>query len=605
LAETKLSAAEGYLTMAALYLAVPPEDNPTLAGDLYGMALIVSHILGASSKRSYLIGLVADNLRKFIARAVKSTHIFRPDYSSLFMILAVLPPEFVDAVAVSRALGKYVTFLESISKRPDVKHPQAKELTRCVVSFLASHPNVPLCGKILELLATIPCVQSETAVLCALFAAAESTIVPRIYQSFLLPKLLDLQPSRPYLFWKLKEPLFQPQDLLRETKFVKVIHDVIYFKVSHQYFAYRAIEFFPNLILSLNETDLSIILTKTLSTGGNLLIIHLLMLTLLQHPGTQTDLPSNLHDVLLPTIDDDQTDAVRLQVTCECLALWCSVNAESFNDILRFIAGRKGIGKCLCIAALFARVMLSNRLIVNILSDLNDLAKLPAICPYALFALSIVFKYSATHLSALGVADIQVTRLLSILHNNSLLAPYNFYALSLALSRLLAVIAPDLGNAITRQNLGLLIQAFCNTKVPFADQIIFDTLRFVIAFAKDFVVPSMFVFPTARGSSLSLQISASGAFANMMKLCPDKGGDYFELVPTLLVILQKRKDVRVSDFILAIALEFEARESHPPDQIVAWVRIVKACFQTALCRILKLSLPFTSRRSAPQFQLNY
>jgi hypothetical protein len=575
LAETKLAAAEGYLTMAALYLAVPPEGNPTLAGDLRGMALIASHILGASPKRSYLIGLVAENLRTFIARAVKASNVFSADYSSLFMLLAVLPPEFVHVTTVNAALAKYVTFLESLSKRPDVKHPQGKELTRCVASFLASHPQVPLCAKTLELLASTPCVQSETATLCAMFAAAEATLVPRIYQTFLLPKLLTLQPSRPYVLWKVREPLLQPQDLLKEAKFSRVVHDVIYFKVSHQYFAHRAIDFFPNLILSLDGADLTSVLQATCSATTNLLVVHLLILELLKHPVTQDYLPYNLHDSLLPTIDDDEIDVTRLQITCECLAVWCSLKHDAFSGIMRFIAGLKGIGKCLCTAALFAWVTLSDRLIISIIGELGDLAKLPTVCPYALFALSIVFKYSATRLSALGAADMQLTGLLSIIHNSSLLRPYNFYAISLALGRLLAVLAPDLANPITQQNLRLLIQAFCHTKVPFADQIVFDTLRFAIAFAKEFVLSSMFVFPASRGSSLSLQVSACGAFADMMKLCPDKGGYYFELLQPLLVILQKRNDARVSDFISAIGIEFAQHGQHTPEHISAWVRIVK------------------------------
>jgi hypothetical protein len=54
------------------------------------------------------------------------------------------------------------------------------------------------------------------------------------------------------------------------------------------------------------------------------------------------------------------------------------------------------------------------------------LAKITGVCPYALFALSMVFKYSTIQPSALGVAELHVVDLLSVMHNPTLLQPYHF-----------------------------------------------------------------------------------------------------------------------------------------------------------------------------------
>jgi hypothetical protein len=77
----------------------------------------------------------------------------------------------------------------------------------------------------------------------------------------------------------------------------------------------------------------------------------------------------------------------------------------------------------------------------------------------------------------------------------------------------------------------------------------------------------MLVFSVARRTALALQVSASGAFADMMKLCTDNGRDCFDL--------QKRKDSRVSDFSWQSRWTSQ-RTALTPELITAWVAIVKS-----------------------------
>ena len=576
LAEKDMASAEGYLQMAVLYLAVPPEDNPTLEQDMHGMALIASHIIGACSKRTVLIKSVADNLKMFLARAVECTNIFSSEYTSVFMMLSVLPAEFLDVEKVEKCLSRYITYVESLSTRADVKHPQAKELTRYVISFLAAHPYVSCCEKILTLLAAIPCIQSQTTVLCALFAAAEACVVPKVYNSLLLPWLLAAQPSPQHMSRKLKAPMPLPYDMLYQTKSSVPKMDLIYFKVSKPYFAFRAIEFYPNVVLSLSNEEAVELLWRKLTGTTNLLMVHSLVLAVLQNVATQMYLPENLHKILLPTIDDDQTDVSRLQITCECIAIWCSLHTDAFADVIGFLKTRKGVGKCLCYNAFFPHISMSNELVILIVQELNGLIKVPLTCPYALFALSTMLKCYPTQTATMGICDMEMSVLLSAIHTRSLLSPYNLYNMSLVLQRLLPVVTPELNNENTKMGVRLIIGAFRQTRIPFAQQIAYHTYQTVFAFAKDFVNPSILVFPSSLGSSLSLKVAACGAFADMLKVFPKTETDYFDLIPNLLIVLQQMHDCRVTDFITQIASHFAAEENPKPERITAWVQIIKS-----------------------------
>lgn len=154
----------------------------------------------------------------------------------------------------------------------------------------------------------------------------------------------------------------------------------------------------------------------------------------------------NLNQFILPTIDDSMTSKLlqnpdnneafkdsllRVQVTAECAAIWASLNDEILGESLSFSTTMDGVGRCFLLASLFNHVQLGDSTVIGILHDLNELSKIPLICPYALFAVSIIFSVYSLRLVELAVADMQFPFLLSIIHNNQLsLSPFNLYYIS-------------------------------------------------------------------------------------------------------------------------------------------------------------------------------
>ena len=560
LSEKNPSAAETYLNTALLYLACPPEDNPTLDKDIYGMALIASHIIGASEKRRpKLISLVHDYIELFLSHAYECTNINSAEFIATFMILAVLPPKYVN----NEKCAKMISIFNNNFANASQNNKHIKVCTQYIAAFLATHPQIEGIEKFLEILSIHKYAQSYTTTLCSIIAATEAQLVHTVALSYFLPKLLSVVPSRQFILSRLSCPMLNSSELLQHTKFYIPQMDIIYFKVSDSYFAFRTVEFFPNVILSLEESFANKFLVAILTNTTNILMSHTLLLSVLKNVATQQYIPPDLNKLLLPKLDDEFTDDLRLLVTAECVALWASISEEALKEALAFLSQKAGIGKCFALASIFHYVQLSDSDIINILHDLDELAKIPAITPYALFSLSSLFETHSIRLSEISVADMQFPLLLSIMHSKEILSPFDLYSASQAFINLLPIVSPELHNSISEIYVKLLIQAFCSIPLPYAPQIMFLTLRSVFAFAKTLADTNEMIFPSSPGTSSSLQIAACGAFADMLKVFSFSNDEnspllnddvYFSLVPSLLVLLQKRNDNRIVDFIKAISL---------------------------------------------------
>ncbi|OHT07841.1 hypothetical protein TRFO_23785 [Tritrichomonas foetus] len=590
LAEKNPASAETYLNMSILYLAFPPEDNPTLDKDIFGMALIASHIIGASAakRRRKLIEMAKNNINVFLSHAYECQNVLSSEFTSVFMLLSVLPPPFVN-------IEKCVKMLKLFNDAFGGSYQSHKQILTCsqyIASFLVTHPQIEGNARFLDLLAQNKSAQSYTSTLCAIIASTEACLVSNIAQNYLIPQILTITPTRQNVLSKLIAPMLNAQELLHYTKVDMPNMDLLYCKITDSYFAYRTVEFFPNLILSLDETTASRILVDLLTNLSNILMSHLLLLSLLKNVATQPYIPQNLNQFVLPLLEDDFNDILRLQVTAECAAIWTTLNDNALHETLTFISSKQGIGKCFVLASLFHYIQLNDSTIISVLHDIGELTKLSNICPYALFALSTLFSTHSLRLSTLAVADMQFPFLLSLVHTKLSLSPFNLYFISHAFIKLLPIISPEIKGSIAEPYVRLLIQSFCSTPLPFAPQIMFHTLRAVFAFAKDFADIKEMVFPRGPGTSTSFQIAACGAFADMMKVCNDQtaqsNNEFFELVSELLILLQKRFDSRVVDFIQVIAIKLSQKniknstsnsEKEGEDikqQVIEWARILKS-----------------------------
>lgn len=148
------------------------------------------------------------------------------------------------------------------------------------------------------------------------------------------------------------------------------------------------------------------------------------------------------------------------------------------------------------------------------------------------------------------------------------------------------IISPEIKGSIAEPYVKLLIQCFCNSPVPCSSEVMFHTLRSCFAFAKGFINTKDMFFPLEPGTTTSEQVAACGAFSDMLKVrCQynnvNNDNFFFNLLPDLLFLLQKRYDDRIVDFIVAISLHFvEGKEKITIEQIQAWTRIVKSVLST-------------------------
>lgn len=633
LAEKYPQSAETYLNMSVLYLSCPPEDNPTLDIDIFGMALIASHIIGATpeKRRQALIDSVSDNLKVFFTRSYENKNIFSSQFMATFMLLAVLPPSFVDPQKCANLLS---LFNDKFKHTPSITSPTSLTLnhtefpninliracTQYMASFLATHPHIEEHRRFLEILAQNTALQSLTATLCSFIASTEASLAHLVMTTYFIPQIMKVNPNKEYVSSLLSTPLLTPQELIHNIRFEMHPSDIIYFRVDDNYFSFRSIDFFPNAILSLDESVATNCVLELVSNPSyysqNPLMCHSLLLSLLKNVATQPYIPSNLNQFIMPTLELNTTNHIaqtfngynntinkhlssldsfngtfgdsflRIQVTSECAVIWASLHDEIFTDLLSYMQKLDGIGKCFIYASMVSYIQLGDTTIINVLHDLNELAKVPLFCPYALFALSTLLSVYSLRLVDLTVADMQFPFLLSIIHNNSLsLSPYTLYFASTIFARLLPIISPEIKGSMAEPYVRLLIQCFYDTPISYASQIMFHTLRACFAFAKEFVDTKKLIFPLDPGTTTSFQITACGAFSDMLKVHCDFHHDnnfFFDLLPDLLILLQKQNDHRVVDFIVQISLHFvEVRESITVNQIQELTRMIKSVLTTS------------------------
>ena len=125
-------------------------------------------------------------------------------------------------------------------------------------------------------------------------------------------------------------------------------------------------------------------------------------------------------------------------------------------------------------------------------------------------------------LAALRVIDIQCQVLFSLLNTNVALQPYNYSLLYLSLccSHILPVITPEIaaGSSPVLPMIRNIVSGFTNITLPYSRQIMYRTMRAVFVFAKELADKIVLVYPSECGTSLIEQLTACGAFADLLKV---------------------------------------------------------------------------------------
>lgn len=574
-----------FLKTSTLFLANPPENNPSAQSDMRGMAMIAASILASAPNAKNLIEVVKENLDTFINNSYKITAVAHDSYQPLFCLLTTLPDSFYDNSKIDKLLSM---FLEKIEKPEPYSEEEASVLVtagEAIANFFSVHSNFAQTLPIINTLLTRPSILTDVVELGIYLAfshlKAEDKDKIRIAEK-LKTFILKNIPEQEYTQSRLASLFITRTHLLHRFTYKPPPAYAIFVHCSKSETAYRVITKFPEFMVAIPQAEKNSWIQWLVLNTSKPAVTHNLILSLILNEKTQKLLPKNLHEIIMQTMPTWQrTD--HIQLGAEVIARWAKIFPGIVPSILETLDPQKDRCKCFILAAIFAHATLSDSDIISQLLNLNELAlSSNDLTPYALFALSSLCLNYSLQLAAIPITDGQTNFIYNMIMTNRSIDAFNLFYLSYYFTALIPILTPNIESSRPQSipMIKLVIQAIADTHLPFCAQVFYHMMHAVFRFAKQFSSTVQMHFPSSPGYTLSCQVEACGAFADMLVITSNQV-DYFYLIPHILLLLQRTEHEYPAQFIVAIAASFASNAksiaSNPPirERLVQWTRLIK------------------------------
>ena len=591
LAKTNPSHAKLYLETAVLYLMCPPEDNPNLQTDIRAFGSIATHILGGSINRDELANGVANSITQFLERSLTEFDVYDPSFSAAFSIMTVLPSYLVPSTLAEAAISVFTEYPYSHTNISEINWQRLKLVAQAIALFLASNSGFSCFLKFFKMIYDFPYLQTQTTMLTLLIEAPRnipgSLKLNDMLISVMNPIFLKVELQPTDIISLIKSPMTFPDEIINSAQYTKPKFSTIYSKLSPSLYGLRVIAEYGKYVQSMQKSMIPTIVNSLLQNGSGSLISHALILAICQNDETRKFLPKSFYSQMLNTMTSYYKNYHRIQITAECLSIFATEFPTYLSNIIQKSNNLPDITKCLLYASLFANVNISIQALSNMINELSSLTQNELVTPYALHALSIFFKIHSVDMSLLKISDIQCQVLLKLLNLPFILKPYNLYYASQCFTCLLPVISPEIvenkSNIVSL--IRLIVQGFDQIRIPYSRQIFFTTMRSVFALANGIVKISKFRFPSSRGASMPLLLSACAAFTDNINMnaieTKEEYEDLFRFIPKILFALQKTNDKRAYLFITVIGEYFAKHVPDPNNEkvrerITDWMKIISS-----------------------------
>ncbi|OHT16564.1 hypothetical protein TRFO_13162 [Tritrichomonas foetus] len=609
LAEVQPEFAMRYLETSMLYLAFPPEGNPNLEYDIHGFSLIASNILKKIDDKNESANKVANHISSFLERALASDKFLSSTYFAAYTVMSSLPSYLIPSALVTESVKNFMKYINSIKLNNTFNEVKLKFVTNEITNFFVSHENHEMTPHFFLFIMNTPIIQSKQILISICSSAphvmANTQQIYIIAQS-LLTYIIKEQPNSSFLKQNIKNTMISTNEMvnsaipddfsINEKNYIENNnnHDLNVISDNNESvnaeFSLQILNHFPKLVNAIPQKNVSSYIKSILSIPNrNPQMVQALFLSLCSNEDSVKLLSDEFPSIIVNLIKDER-DLVRLQVLSECLGKWTNSHSGFLADILQYAFNMNLTQKCLVYSSILGNVSIDNNVIIHIMNELDNIAlNSPTYAIFALHGLSILFHTYSIRLAEMNVADIQLNVILSLLNTHEIsLEPYSLNYIALCFINLLPVLSADARSLEPRiiERLTLSIQGFIQLKsLSFACQIMFRALRAVFVFAKEIATNLTNIsFPSSKGATNILQITACGAFSDMLKIGISTT-DYFDMVPKILILLQRTQNNLPAEFIQSIAADFANHEinnisENTPQKINDWVSIIKSILST-------------------------
>lgn len=558
-----------YLIPSLEYLAKPEKENPH---EYIGRAAIVALILSTIENRQRLIQTHAGTLREFIEYVKSSKKVDVAKLQAYFMVLAVLPDEFVDVDFAKAQFTRMIDMFKKLAALDDKNRKVPVNLMEYIAIFLSFHPTVPNGIEMIE--ALIPLTQhfSNVFILALAQLTTQLPFSPAVHANLtwlFMNRLFASGYSLPFIRRKIPGIMKLPEEPFVRSK-IPALSKNPTFIVEEYVFSAKMVDLVPPIVGKLSDNDFKKFTQMCMKNVSKIPAVMCLLSIYQSGAAVMRRFPPNFHEQLLKALASDSI--IRTQILAECVVHHVLIHPEAMDSVLTYIQKNKTPASCMLDASLARNMKMPEKNIIVFLKRAAENVKVPQLIDFVLHSVAEMFVAKSIQMVGLGVGDEQLEFFLNLLDSPNGQSPFTLSLIGTGFERLVPIILPFLSMESTSNLVKCVMNGLRLNPTPFGNVIFNYVYRAIIAFAPDIAQKYPIRYPESCNAHCEHKLAVCGSLTDLAKL--QHLNDLFDLVPSLFVLLQRTKDERAAKLIVTIAKSIEDRE-FDPKRMTAWYKLAK------------------------------
>lgn len=525
--------AGNYLSNAIQTLTTDKFDVYTLAYGIVAMA-----ILESDSNYCCVLNGVMDSF----VDAVSSLALNSPRFAAMLGICAYVPESALNKEKMESALVRVKREMSRVATLKDPIDGKLMITIENALLFCSAKPSFAGVDSIYDTTAAMLEKMSETALshfidLVIVTKKRCETIMP-----FLIEKSMTVFPGRPFCKNEIGRVVLTADDILQPKR------ETDTFVTSRQMFGQKIIRRFSDLLElcspQFQEKTITDMLVQQTNVANRLLVSHLMILMVVR--ANKIALPKTFKANLLKSLRG--ADYLRIQISCETVALLVERNFAMLESLFRFVELNKRAVSCLLLSAMMCRIHFPNRYLSRALLYLDERLFCHYSAPFALHAISTALHTHQDDIRNLHLGGHHLSMILGLLNGATSLHPVVLYHQTAVFLDLITV--ADEADVI-------FIRSILNTirSTPYSlAKGIYYTCVTSVAQVFQHLARNLTVNWPSRNCPSQVLIVAAEAYASIGKI-PDQ-----TVTEPLLRCLQKTQDRRIINCLCSLLARLDIQQ---------------------------------------------
>ena len=529
--------ARRYPNTAASYLSNAVQVLTTDKFEVYSLAYgtVAMAILETDPASCAVVGTSFQNL----VDAISPCSVDSPRFAAMLGISAFLPETCFKREQMEANLMKVKTGIAKILNSKDPIDGKLMNTIENALLFYSKRPGFSGADVMLDRATTLLEKLSDRALMYFVDLIIASKRNCEAILPALVERAMSVFPGRGFCKSHIERVVLTADDILQAKR------ETDNFVSSRQKYGQQLISKFPDLLelcsAGYQEKTITDMLVQPTSVANRRLVLHSMIFMVVM--SNKIPLPKQFRGNLLKSLSG--SDYLRIQLTCEVVALLLERNNNLIDPLFRFIELNKRAVSCLLLSAIMCRVHLPSQYLSRALLFLDERLYCHYSAPFALHAISTALTTHQEDIKQLQLGGHHLSLILGLLNGATSLHPVVLYHQSNVFSDLIPV---------ANEADGVFIHSILNTirSTPYslAKGICYNCIT-SISFQFPQLARSLWAKWPSKGCPFPLLLSAAEAYLAVGRI-PD-----LSVLERLLLCLQKTEDARGINCVAALLTNIE------------------------------------------------